>query len=320
MSIDPIADRLREHEVLVLDGALATELEREGFDLRDPLWSAKVLLEAPDAIRALHTRYLEAGADIATSATYQATFEGFARRGIDARRAADLMQLAVDLARDARDAFWREPANRVGRAEPLVAASVGSYGAFLADGSEYSGDYGLGRGSLFEFHAPRIRVLAASGADLLAFETIPSLVEANALVAVLNTLERVPAWLSFSCRDGQRTCHGERIEECVEAVADCEQLVAIGINCTAPRFAVELVRRIRAVTDKPIVAYPNSGERYDAATRAWTGAPEAIDFDALARELRDAGARLIGGCCRTTPRDIAAVRHITGRSRTSNHP
>lgn len=308
MSVDPIRQRLRERNLLVLDGALATELERAGFDLRDPLWSAKVLLEAPEAIRELHTRYFEAGADIATTATYQATFEGFAARGIDSRHAAELFQLAVDLARGARDAFWGEPANRAGRVEPLVAASVGSYGAFLADGSEYRGDYGLGRASLFQFHAPRMRALAASGADLLALETIPSLLEARALVAVLNTLDDAPAWLSFSCRDGESTCHGERIEDCIEAVADCDQLVALGVNCTAPRFAVELVRRIRAVTDKPIVAYPNSGERYDASTRAWAGARATDDFAALARELRDAGARVIGGCCRTTPSDIAAIR------------
>jgi homocysteine S-methyltransferase len=304
---DPISSMLREQPAIVLDGALATELERAGFDLRDPLWSARLLIDAPQAIRAVHASYLAAGADVATTASYQATYQGFARRGIDARQASKLLQLSVDLAREACDAFWSVESNRAGRAKPLIAASIGSYGAFLADGSEYRGDYGLGRATLFDFHIARMRTLAASGADLLAFETIPCLIEAQALVAALSSLEGVPAWLSFSCRDGERTNHGERIEDCVTALDGFEQLVAIGVNCTAPRFVGELVGRMRSATDKPIVAYPNSGERFVAATHSWADQRDSHDFGALAREWFDAGARVIGGCCRTTPDDVAAI-------------
>jgi homocysteine S-methyltransferase len=298
---------LRERRALLLDGALATELERAGFDLRDPLWSAKVLLDAPQAIAAIHASYFAAGADVATTASYQATFQGFARRGIDARRAGELLQSSVELAMRARDDFWREPRNRAGRVRPLVAASIGSYGAFLADGSEYRGDYGLGRATLFDFHAPRMRALAASGADVLAFETIPCLVEAQALAAVLETLDVSSAWLAFSCRDGAHTSRGERIEDCVAALEAHPQIVAVGVNCTAPRFVTELVTRIRGVTAKPIVAYPNSGERFVAATHSWSGERDVHALGALAREWYAAGARLIGGCCRTTPDDVSAI-------------
>src|SRR5882672_8731676 len=228
----PIEPILAERGCVVLDGALATELERAGCDLRDPLWSAKVLIEAPERIRAVHASYFAAGADCATTATYQATFEGFARRGLDANGALAMFQRAVDLAALARDEFWSDATRREGRSKPFVAASIGSYGAYLADGSEYRGDYGLDAHALLEFHLPRMAVLAASGADMFALETIPSLLEARALVRALRIVRDMPAWLSFSCRDGEHTCHGERIADCVAELAGCEQLVAIGINCT----------------------------------------------------------------------------------------
>jgi homocysteine S-methyltransferase len=305
--MDPVADFLSRHAVLVLDGAMATELEARGFDLRDPLWSAKVLLEAPDAIRAVHASYFEAGADCATTASYQATFEGFATRGIGEAEATALLLRSVELACEARDAFWSEPRRRAARSRPLVAASIGSYGAYLADGSEYRGDYGLSERDLARFHRKRMRALAASPADLLAFETVPTAVEARALVRELEALPDRRAWLSFSCRDGAHTCAGEPIEDAVAPLAEHPQLAAIGVNCTPPRHVPELVAAIARVTKKPIAAYPNSGERFDPALRAWSGARDRLDFGAEARRWHAAGARLIGGCCRTTPADIRAV-------------
>jgi homocysteine S-methyltransferase len=304
---NPIESVLSERGLVVLDGAMATELERMGCDLRDPLWSAKVLIEAPEKIRAVHASYFAAGADCATTATYQATFEGFARRGIGEGEALELFQRAVDLATSARDEFWSVEGNRAGRSKPFIAASIGSYGAFLADGSEYRGDYALDLDDLIEFHLPRMSALAASGADLFALETIPSLLEARALVDALRTVGDMPAWLSFSCRDGEHTCHGERIAACAAELATCEQLVAIGVNCTAPRHIESLVREIRSATHLPIVAYPNSGERFDASTHSWTDQRDATDFTAAARRWHAAGASLIGGCCRTTPNDIRAI-------------
>ncbi len=197
---DPLRNFLAKRPFIVLDGALATELERRGMDLNDPLWSAKCLIERPELIRAVHLDYFRAGADIATTATYQATFEAFGRRGLTREAAAQLMQGAVALAAAARDEFWAAESNRPGRLRPLVAASIGPYGAMLADGSEYRGRYALDTQALADFHEPRLRTLAEAGADLLAFETIPCLREAMVLARLLQDFPDLTAWLSFSCR------------------------------------------------------------------------------------------------------------------------
>lgn len=307
MSANPIAAALRDHPVLILDGAMATELERRGCDLRDPLWSAKVLLENPELIRAVHADYFAAGADVAITASYQASFEGLARRGLDRAQAAELMARSVLLAAEARDAFWADPARRAGRPRPLVAASVGPYGAILHDGSEYRGDYGLSEDELVAFHRPRLAALAAAGADLLACETIPSLEEARALARLLPEFPGVWAWVSFSCRDGAHTCHGEPIADCAALLDAHPQVVAVGVNCTAPQHIGALVAAIRGATAKPIVVYPNSGEAWRAETGTWEGEASCADFAQQALGWRAAGASLIGGCCRTTPAHIAEL-------------
>ncbi len=301
---NPIETILETQPLVVLDGALATELERRGADLHDPLWSAKILIESPNLIRDVHADYFAAGADCATTASYQATFEGFARRGYGQEVARNLMRHSVQLAIEARDNFWANPANRVGRVRPFVAASVGPYGAFLADGSEYRGNYGLSERELVEFHRPRMSVLVASGADMLACETIPCLVEAQALVRLLSEYPNMSAWISFSARDGEHTNHGERLADCAALLDAYPQVAAIGVNCTAPRYIPDLIRAIRSGTDKPIVVYPNSGETYDANTKTWSGEDTCEAFASDARMWYEAGARVIGGCCRTTPQHI----------------
>jgi homocysteine S-methyltransferase len=307
---NPIDAFLAQRPVVVLDGALATELQNRGADLDDPLWSAKYLIERPEMIRAVHLDYFEAGADIATTATYQATFEGFHRRGIGRHAAADLMRHAVMLAMSARDEFWAVPANRVGRLRPLVAASVGPYGAMLADGSEYRGHYVLSDRGIADFHRPRLEVLAAAGADLLACETIPCLREARILAELLQDFPHISAWMSFSCRDGRRNCEGEEMADCAAALDSFAQLAAIGVNCTPPEHVSALLRRMRGGTSKPLMAYPNSGERYHAAEKSWSGAGAAEPFARRALSWYGAGARLIGGCCRTTPADIKSLYAI----------
>ena len=305
--MNPIDQILSEHGLMILDGALATELEARGCDLRDPLWSAKVLIEAPGLIRQVHADYFAAGADCAISASYQATFAGFAQRGLGADAAAELMRRSVQLAADARDAFWATAANRAGRPRPIVAASVGPYGAFLADGSEYRGDYGLSASELAEFHRPRMAVLAGSQADILACETIPCLQEAQALAELLAEFPGRHAWISFSARDGAHTCHGEPLAECAALLDRYDQVAAIGVNCSAPHHIPGLIRAIRSASAKPIVVYPNSGEGYDAATGAWAGEGETGTYAEQARAWHASGARLIGGCCRTGPREIRAI-------------
>src|SRR5262245_54221915 len=279
---------------VILDGGLATECERRGADRRDPLWSAKLLLEDPGLIRQVHEAYVAAGADVVTTATYQLSFEGFARRGLGRDRTAEAVRLSVRLAREA--------------GPKIVAASVGPYGAFLADGSEYRGDYRLSVRQLVDWHRPRLEALAASGADLLACETIPCQAEAEALVRLLEDFPHVPAWFSFSCRDERLVSHGETLAACAAVVDRCPNAVAFGVNCTAPHLVEGLLRSVAGVTRKPLVAYPNLGGTWDGMGHVWRGGEE-WDWAAAGSRWLAAGARLVGGCCRATP---AHVRQLAG--------
>ena len=311
----PIASILDNQPALVIDGALATELERRGYDLNDSLWSAKILLEQPEAIQQLHYDYFMAGADCAITASYQATIEEFSHRGLNEKEAIGLIQKSVRIAIEARDEFWADESNRVGRSKPFVAASIGPYGAFLADGSEYRGNYGLTEKELIDFHRPRMKALIEAGADpssgsgqfMLACETIPCLIEAQALAKLLREFPNVTAWFSFTARDGKHIAEGQVFADCVRLFEDHPQIVAIGINCTSPKYVPSLVRAAKKATDKSILVYPNSGETYDAVKNDWDGNPVYESFGEEAREWYRAGARLIGGCCRTTPEDIRVI-------------
>ncbi len=304
----PIQSPFPADEVTILDGGLATELERRGNDLSDGLWSARLLTDAPEEIVAAHLAYFRAGARVATSASYQASFEGFASRGIDRSGATRLLRRSVELAAEARRRYRAETSwDEVGRLPMFVAASVGPYGAVLADGSEYHGDYGLTVAELAAWHAPRLAALVDAAPDVLAIETIPSVDEGRALVELLASRSGPPAWLSFTCADGTRTRHGEPVEAAFALAEVTDRVVAVGINCTAPEHAEELVARARAVTAKSIVVYPNSGETWDPTTRQWTGSTGPnVDSDS-ARRWVEAGARLIGGCCRVGPDRIAEL-------------
>lgn len=301
-------DFFARRPLVILDGALGTELQRRGADIDDPLWSAKLLLERPELIRQVHLDYFRSGADVATTSSYQATFEAFARRGLGPQETAGLMRLSVRLAAEARDEFWADAANREGRRRPLVAASVGPYGAMLADGSEYRGHYGLDEEALMAFHRPRLAVLAGAGADLLACETIPCLAEARALARLLSEFPGVVAWMSFSCRDGLHDSQGEPVADCVAALEGFDQIIAFGVNCTAPQHIGSLIEQMHGRTRKPLLVYPNSGEQYDGLHKTWHGNPGASHFAEQARGWHARGARLIGGCCRTGPDEIAALR------------
>ena len=307
-TVDPISAWLARRPHLVLDGALATELERRGADLRDALWSARLLIEQPDLIRAVHLDYFRAGADVATTASYQASFEGFAQRGLSREDAAALMRLSVRLACEARDLALAERPPDDPRPAPLVAASVGPYGAVRADGSEYRGHYGLDEAALMDFHRERLRLLAASGADLLACETLPCAAEARALARLMDEVG-ARGWISFSARDGAHICEGDAIEDAVAAVQGFDSVVAIGVNCTAPQHVGELLMRARTRTAKPLLAYPNAGETWDAQAKRWLPSADCAHrpFADMAMDWADAGARLLGGCCRTGPADIAAL-------------
>lgn len=289
-----------ENRVVVLDGGLSTALEQAGHNLSDELWSARLLLTAPDAVRAAHLAFYRAGAEVAITASYQASFAGFARLGLGERETARLLRSSVELARSA--------ASEVD-GERWVAASVGPYGAVLADGSEYRGRYGLTRRELAEFHRPRVEVLAQAGPDVLAVETIPDVDEAAAVLDVVRG-NGVPVWLSYSARGG-RTCAGQPLEEAFALASDVDEVIAVGVNCCAPGDVAGAVEIARQVTGLPVVVYPNSGETWDARARSWTGG--AAGF--AAGEWAGAGARLVGGCCRTGPEAVAALAaELAGRS------
>ncbi|HEY2269991.1 MAG TPA: homocysteine S-methyltransferase [Streptosporangiaceae bacterium] len=283
--------------VLVADGGLATELEAQGNDLSDSLWSARLLADAPGQILDAHLAFFRAGAQIATSASYQASFEGFAARGLDRREAAGLMRRSVALAQAARDHLAGDGRTR------WVAASAGPYGAALADGSEYRGRYGRSVRELTAWHRPRLEVLAGAGPDVLALETVPDTDEAEALMAAVAGLG-VPAWLSYTIAGG-RTRAGQPLAEAFAVAAGVPEVVAVGVNCCAPADVLPAIAAAREATGKPVIVYPNSGEEWDARRRAWAG--QSGYSPALPPQWIAAGAAIIGGCCRVRPADIAQI-------------
>jgi homocysteine S-methyltransferase len=281
------------HRVVVLDGGMSTALELAGHDLSDALWSGRLLLTDPDAIRDAHLAFYRAGAEVAITSSYQVTFEGFARQGVDRDETARLLRASVSLARSAASDV---------DGQRWVAASVGPYGAMLADGSEYRGRYGLSRQELVDFHRPRVEELVRAGPDVLAVETIPDVDEAEAVLEVVRG-SGVPVWLSYSVR-GDRTCAGQPLEEAFAVAASVDEVVAVGVNCCAPEDVAGAVA-VAGRTGLPVVVYPNSGEQWDARERAWSG--DGTGFAALAGEWTRGGARLVGGCCRTGPDAIRVL-------------
>lgn len=283
---------------------MATELERRGCDLSGPLWSAHMLDTSPETVAAVHLDYLRAGADCISTASYQVSAQGYREIGRPAADAARALRKSVEIAEQVRDRYARENSRRI-----WITASLGPYGAVLHNGAEYYGRYDIDFDELAKFHAGRLAVAAATSADLVALETIPSLEEAQALLQALKQSPAVSAWVSFTCRDAAHVAHGEKLGACVAAVAGSPQVVAVGINCTVPRYVSALIREARQGCGdrRPVVVYPNSGETWDAATRTWQGTADPAEFGQLARGWFSAGAQAVGGCCRTGPAHIAAI-------------
>jgi homocysteine S-methyltransferase len=300
--------------VVVTDGGLATELEARGHDLSDALWSARLLMDAPEEITAAHVAFFRAGAVIATTASYQASFGGFAACGLTRTEAARLMRRSVDLARAARAELADDGPGDDGPVadcqQRWVAASVGPYGAALADGSEYRGRYGLTVAELVAWHRPRLEVLAEAGPDVLALETVPDVDEAEALMTAIDGLG-IPAWLTYSIA-GERTRAGQPLADALAVARDVPQVVAVGVNCCSPADVPRAVSIAAEVTGKPVIVYPNSGERWDPRRRAWAGSLQRDSWQP--EQWIAAGARIVGGCCRVRPADIAAIAQaVSGR-------
>jgi homocysteine S-methyltransferase len=257
-----------------------------------------------------------AGANILITASYQATMPGFAKaRGIDTADATRLLRLSVELAREAVAA--RAPAHPV-----LVAASVANYGAHLGDGSEFTGAYAqhMSVQQLVDFLRPHAAILAHASPDLLAFETVPSLRDAQAICTLLDSGDLVradgspvEAYVSFQCRDTGHIADGTSVEQVAHVLEQCTRVTAIGINCTSPALVSPLLARIPATSRLMRLVYPNSGETFDGATQTWHGQTEAVFCSApehlqtAVRGWHTAGAHFVGGCCRTSPAQIRVI-------------
>lgn len=302
-----LAPFLEQQGYLILDGGLASELEYLGKDLNDPLWSAKVLLEQPEAIGKVHRTYLQAGADLITTASYQASYPGLAKRGLDDPAIGALLQKSVQLAKNVRDKYF-DVAIEEGCLKPLVAASVGPYGAFLADGSEYTGQYGVNAQILREFHRPRLAQLIRAEPDLLAIETIPCLAEAEVLLELLAEFPQQAAFLSYSCKDEVHLSSGEPFVEGVKLATRSSQILAVGINCTAPQWITPLLQQVQAMVEIPFLVYPNRGEDWDAAKKCWIPGSAGESLAHQVGTWYRLGAKLLGGCCRVRPTDISEIR------------
>ena len=307
-----ISDILNKEQVMVIDGSMSTPLERMGADLNDSLWTAKVLAEQPELIRQVHLDYFRAGADCGITASYQASIPGLMNKGYSEAEAEELIARSVEVLLEARDQWWESEGRDAGRAYPLCLASVGPYGAYLADGSEYRGNYKISDAELADFHRRRMEILLDAGADMLLIETIPSRREAEICADLAEELG-ADYWISYSCRDRQHINEGDLLRDCAEGLCTPAhpRLAMIGVNCTKPEYIESLIGELRAATDLPVAVYPNSGEEYDPATKRWSRAGEGMAFGAWALSYMRAGAAAVGGCCTTVAshiREVAAAR------------
>jgi len=307
-----IINFLNKGNKLLLDGGLSNQLEDQGFDLNNKLWSANLLLSQPRAIVDAHLHYLKSGAQCLITASYQATVSGLVNSGLTKQQAFELIISSVKLAQQAVDEYLLEQPSIE---RPFVAASIGPYGASLADGSEYHGNYGVSDEVLKSHHQAQLTLLAQTDADILACETIPSLQEALVLKELL-IKETKPAWLSFSCKNGQQLNDGTPIEECVKEFNKGFNPIALGVNCTNPKYIVELIKRIKSTCpDKFIVVYPNSGEEYDANSKQWHGTASPSECGIASETWLKAGATIVGGCCRMGPQHISSIKAALNKSK-----
>ena len=292
---------------LILDGGMSNVLEDQGCDLNHKLWSAKIIESNPQAIVNCHLTYLEAGANCITTAGYQATVKGYLELGYGLITAKELVLRSVQLAEKAKSEFLTK--NKI-KDTIYIAASMGPYGDYLADGSEYNGAYTISEKELESFHVEQIKLLHASNADFLAFETIPSLIEIKVLSRLLIDTVK-PAWVSFSCKDELYLNDGEKISEAAKILANHPSVFAIGVNCTAPKYITSIIQNLKnSAPDKRVVVYPNSGEVYLTESKSWQGISDPNLYQRMAEEWFESGADILGGCCRIGPDHIRKIKAL----------
>ena len=309
---NPIKPLLEQKKYMIIDGALASELQRRGCDLNDSLWSAKVLIEQPELIQQVHYDYFVAGADCAITASYQATPMGFAPKGIELEESIKLIKTSVKLAQQAKMQYLNDIKQDKAL---LIAGSVGPYGAYLANGSEYTGDYQLSESEFIAFHKDRVTALIDAGVDILACETMPSFLEIKALVKLIQQFPMVNCWFSLTLKDQQHISDGTPLTEVIEYLNGIEQIVSVGINCIALEKVTPALEVLSKLTSKPLIVYPNSGEQYDPTTKQWhKNHHHNCTFANQLDTWIKLGAKLIGGCCQTTPEDIVEIHQLLNKS------
>jgi len=279
--------------VIKLDGGLSTALENNGNKLTTSLWTGELIRSAPSEITKAHLDFINAGSQIIITSSYQLSYLGCSKRGWSKSETDEALHTSTQLAKDA--------ANKSGK-DVMVAASVGPYGAALADGSEYKGNYGVSKSLLKDFHARRLEVLISTSPDLLALETMPDTFEVEVLLELLSDCP-IPFWVSYSCKAGNQTNAGQSF---ADAVTIANKAMAVGINCTSPELITELL--LSAKSDQPFVVYPNSGRTWDAVKKEWIGS-KGVGFDQkLINEWSKAGAQYIGGCCGIGAAEISLLQ------------
>lgn len=294
---------LLNQKALVLDGAMSTPLEHAGVKTNNDLWTATALIEDPQKVYQVHMDYFKAGADMVITDTYQANLEAFKKHGLTDTQGRSLIRKAVKLAKSARDAFEEETGKH-----NYVAGTIGPYGAYLADGSEYRGDYELTKEEYRNFHKPRLEELVNAGVDVLAVETQPKLEEVQVLLDMIKEdYPTYPVYVSFSLQDAYTISEGTPLAKAIHALEENDQIFAIGFNCVPLDITEQAVKNMREITDKPIIIYPNSGATYDPTTKTWSDPKEGPTFKELIPSWYEAGANIIGGCCTTMPSDIENV-------------
>ncbi len=314
-----IDDILAKNKVMVIDGSMSTALAAKGCDLNNKLWTAAALDKASELIREVHEDYFKAGADCGISCSYQASIPGFMEAGCTYEQAEALIKRSVDILIRARESWWINEGKCSERAYPLCLASVGPYGAYLADGSEYRGNYGVSDDTLREFHKHRMELMVEAGADMLLIETQPSMQEVRIITELAEDIG-IDYWVSFSCRDGRHISEGELIRDCAaELSTNHPHLKMIGVNCVAPKFVAELIDEIHAACSVPIGVYPNSGEIYDPASKTWHGNADGKSFGDYAYEWMQHGANAVGGCCQTVAHHINEVYKSRARYNQAMH-
>ncbi len=303
-----IENILKEKDFIINDGAAGTHLESFNCDLNHKLWTAKILKEQPNLIKQVHLDYFEAGADCGMSVSYQATIKGLMENGSSEEEACEIIKSSITILNEARDEWYEKSGKALGRPYPLISGAVGPYGAYLANGAEYRGDYEIDKEFLINFHKKRMTILWEAGADLLAIETIPNIQEAIILAEIAEEIG-AKCWLTFSCKNYTDISDGTPIKDAVKMIEKFSSIVSVGVNCTAPKYISNLIDEIKKSSDKYITIYANSGEKYDPITKTWDGSKDGKRYVDYAVEWKEKGATLIGGCCGTTPKEIKEIKN-----------